>query len=195
MPDKTKIGILGGSFDPVHLGHLGLAGESKLSAGLDRIIFLPCLQSPHKAKVPSASPEQRLEMLRIATEEHEWIDVSRWEIDRPSPSYSWVAAEHFKIKFPESELFWIIGNDQWKKIETWAEPSKLAEALTFIVFPRDTQVPEPNKNFRSIFIDFHHQASSTSIRERIATDLTASSLLNPQVKEFIDDNGIYQSEN
>jgi nicotinate-nucleotide adenylyltransferase len=195
MPDKTKIAILGGSFDPVHLGHLSLAEKSKSSIGLDRVIFLPCLKSPHKDNVPTASPEQRLEMLRIATEEHEWIDVSRWEIDRPSPSYSWAAAEHFKDQFPESELFWIIGNDQWQKIETWAEPDKLADSLTFIVFPRDNQEPEPKKNFRSTFINFHHQASSTAIREILTNDWTFSSLLNSQVKEFIDRKGIYQPQN
>ncbi len=195
MPDQTKIGILGGSFDPVHLGHVDLAEESKISIGLDRIIFLPCLRSPHKASVPSASPEQRLEMLRIATKEQEWIDVSRWEIDRPSPSYSWIAAEHFKSEFPESELYWIIGNDQWQKIETWAKPDKLAESLSFIIFPRDNQEPEPKKNFRSTFINFHHQASSTQARESIITDQDSSSLLNPLVREFIEVNGIYRPEN
>jgi len=195
MPDKTKIAILGGNFDPVHLGHVSLAEESKSSIGLDRIILLPCLKSPHKTNVPSASPEQRLEMLRIATEEHEWIDVSRWEIDGSSPSYSWVAAEHFKDKFPESELFWIIGNDQWQKIETWAEPEKLSKILTFIVFPREDETPTLKANFRSVFINYHHEASSTAIRKNLAINPTSSSLLNPQVKKFIDENRIYQSDN
>ncbi|MDB4721548.1 nicotinate (nicotinamide) nucleotide adenylyltransferase [Verrucomicrobiales bacterium] len=192
MPDKTKIAILGGSFDPVHLGHVGLAEESKSSIGLDKIIFLPCLKSPHKTNVPSASPEQRLEMVRLATKNHEWISVSRWEIDRPSPSYSWVAAEHFKNEFPESEIFWIIGNDQWQNIETWAEPQKLAASLTFIVFPRDNKEPEPKKDFRSIFINFYHKASSTAIRENITTEPSSSSLLNPLVMKFIEGNEIYQ---
>lgn len=195
MPVKSKIAIFGGSFDPVHLGHVGLATESKSAIGLDKIIFLPCLKSPHKNNVPSASPDQRLEMLKIATKEHEWIDVSRWEIDRPSPSYSWVAADHFRNEFPQSEIFWIIGNDQWQKIETWAEPEKLSKDLTFVVFPREDQVPAPKKDFRSIFIDFHHEASSTSVREVLRTDPSTSSLLNPQVKDFIDENGLYQPKN
>ncbi len=195
MPVKSKIAIFGGSFDPVHLGHVDLAAESKSAIGLDKIIFLPCLKSPHKTNIPSASPDQRLEMLKIATQEHEWIDVSRWEIDRPSPSYSWLAAEHFINEFPGSEMFWIIGNDQWQKIETWAEPERLSENLTFVVFPREGQTPESKNNFKSIVIDFRHEASSTSIREHIATDQLASSLLNPQVKEFINQNRLYQSEN
>jgi len=195
MPVKSKIAIFGGSFDPVHLGHVDLAAESKSAIGLDKIIFLPCLKSPHKTNIPSASPDQRLEMLKIATQEHEWIDVSRWEIDRPSPSYSWLAAEHFINEFPGSEMFWIIGNDQWQKIETWAEPERLSENLTFVVFPREGQTPESKNNFKSIFIDFRHEASSTSIREHLATDQLASSLLNPQVKEFINQNRLYQSEN
>ena len=195
MPVKSKIAIFGGSFDPVHLGHVGLATESKSAIGLDKIIFLPCLKSPHKNNVPSASPDQRLEMLKIATTEHEWIDVSRWEIDRPSPSYSWVAADHFRNEFPESEIFWIIGNDQWQKIETWAEPEKLSKDLTFVVFPREDQGPAPKKDFRSIFIDFRHEASSTSVREDLITDLSTSSLLNSQVKDFIDENGLYQPKN
>ena len=195
MPVKSKIAIFGGSFDPVHLGHVDLAAESKLAIGLDKIIFLPCLKSPHKTDIPSASPDQRLEMLQIATQEHEWIDVSRWEIDRPSPSYSWLAAEHFMNEFPGSEMFWIIGNDQWQKIETWAEPERLSENLTFVVFPREGQNPKPKNDFKSIFIDFRHEASSTSIREHLATDQLASSLLNPQVTEFINQNRLYQSEN
>ncbi len=195
MPVKSKIAIFGGSFDPVHLGHVDLAAESKSAIGLDKIIFLPCLKSPHKTDIPTASPDQRLEMLQIATQEHEWIDVSRWEIDRPSPSYSWLAAEHFINEFPGSEMFWIIGNDQWQKIETWAEPERLSENLTFVVFPREGQTPESKNNFKSIFIDFRHEASSTSIREHLATDQLASSLLNPQVKEFINQNRLYQSEN
>ena len=195
MPVKSKIAIFGGSFDPVHLGHVDLAAESKSAIGLDKIIFLPCLKSPHKTNIPSASPDQRLEMLKIATQEHEWIDVSRWEIDRPSPSYSWLAAEHFMNEFPGSEMFWIIGNDQWQKIETWAEPERLSENLTFVVFPREGQTPESKNNFKNIFIDFRHEASSTSIREHLATDQLASSLLNPQVKEFINQNRLYQPKN
>tara|TARA_B100001250_G_scaffold396190_1_gene401892 strand:+ start:282 stop:869 length:588 start_codon:yes stop_codon:yes gene_type:complete len=195
MPVKSKIAIFGGSFDPVHLGHVDLAIESRSAIGLDKIIFLPCLKSPHKTNIPSASPDQRLEMLKIATQEYEWIDVSRWEIDRPSPSYSWLAAEHFMNEFPGSEMFWIIGNDQWQKIETWAEPERLSENLTFVVFPREGQTPESKNNFKSIFIDLRHEASSTSIREHLATDQLASSLLNPQVKEFINQNRLYQSEN
>lgn len=195
MPVKSKIAIFGGSFDPIHLGHVGLATESKTLIGLDKIILLPCLKSPHKTYAPSASPEQRLEMLKLATQEHEWIDVSRWEIDQPSSSYSWMAAEHFKDKFPEAEIFWIIGNDQWQKIETWAEPEKLAKILTFIVFPREDETPTLKANFRSVFIDYHHEASSTAIRKKLTGNPSSSSLLNPQVKEFIDENRIYQSDN
>ncbi|MEE3176207.1 MAG: nicotinate (nicotinamide) nucleotide adenylyltransferase [Verrucomicrobiota bacterium] len=195
MPVKSKIAIFGGSFDPIHLGHVGLATESKTLIGLDKIILLPCLKSPHKTNAPSASPEQRLEMLKLATQEHEWIDVSRWEIDQPSSSYSWMAAEHFKDKFPETEIFWIIGNDQWQKIETWAEPEKLAKILTFIVFPREGETPTLKANFRSVFIDYHHEASSTAIRKKLTINPSSSSLLNPQVKEFIDENRIYQSDN
>ena len=195
MPVKSKIAIFGGSFDPIHLGHVGLATESKKLIGLDKIILLPCLKSPHKTNAPSASPEQRLEMLKLATQEHEWIDVSRWEIDQPSSSYSWMAAEHFKDKFPETEIFWIIGNDQWQKIETWAEPEKLAKILTFIVFPREDETPTLKANFRSVFIDYHHEASSTAIRKKLTINPSSSSLLNPQVKEFIDENRIYQSDN
>ncbi|MEC9326760.1 MAG: nicotinate (nicotinamide) nucleotide adenylyltransferase [Verrucomicrobiota bacterium] len=195
MPVKSKIAIFGGSFDPIHLGHVGLATESKTLIGLDKIILLPCLKSPHKTNAPSASPEQRLEMLKLATQEHEWIDVSRWEINQPSSSYSWMAAEHFKDKFPETEIFWIIGNDQWQKIETWAEPEKLAKILTFIVFPREGETPTLKANFRRVFIDYHHEASSTAIRKKLTINPSSSSLLNPQVKEFIDENRIYQSDN
>ena len=190
MPLKQRIAIFGGTFDPIHLGHVELAVHAKNAAELDQVIFLPCLQSPHKKEAPLAAPDQRVKMIRKAIAEFEWISVSRWELDRPPPSYSWLAAEHFSGNSPDTELFWMLGDDQWDQIHTWSKPARIAEILTFIVFPRYNS-PRPKHGYRSLFIDLHHNASSTKARELLAKGNPTQDLLDPRVAEYIARNGIY----
>ncbi|MCL4163509.1 UNVERIFIED_CONTAM: hypothetical protein GTU68_011004, partial [Idotea baltica] len=134
---RQSVAILGGSFDPVHLGHLGMAATVMEHTAIDRVIFVPCFVSPFKSGTV-ASAEQRLEMLELAVRDSgwKWASVSRFEIERPDSSYSWETAEHFAGEMPEIDLYWIVGTDQWEQLDRWAEPEKLRSLLKFIVLTR-----------------------------------------------------------
>lgn len=193
MPSEaiSKIALFGGSFDPVHLGHIEIARAAQVACDLDRVVFLPCWQSPHKSDAAIASPEQRVEMLELATHDLAWADISRWELESDRPSYSWMTTEHFAKQHPEAELFWILGTDQWDALERWAEPAKLAQLLTFIVFPRGN-APEPKAGFAHRTIDVRHPASSTEIRQGLADGSDVSTMLPPQVADYIAVEKLYQ---
>jgi nicotinate-nucleotide adenylyltransferase len=187
---KQKIAIFGGSFDPIHCGHIEIAKQARTVANLDEIIFLPCRRSPHKPQNPIANTKHRVEMIKIATRTMSWAEVSSWEINRVPPSYSWMAAEYFHDTFPQADLYWILGNDQWEKIHTWYKPARLAEALTFIVFPRDTK-PVKKNGFRSLFINASHPASSSEARDCLGKCKTTGKLLTRGVSSYIEEQQIY----
>jgi nicotinate-nucleotide adenylyltransferase len=166
---RESVAILGGSFDPVHQGHLGMAATVIEHTGVDRIIFVPCFVSPFKSGTV-ASPEQRADMLELAINDSgwDWASVSRFEIERPEPSYSWETAEHFTRAMPEADLHWIVGTDQWEQLERWAEPEKLRTLLKFIVLTRGKAEVKARSGWRHETLPFEHAASSTKIREQCA---------------------------
>lgn len=164
MNEIGKIALFGGTFDPIHNGHLALAEQARRIAGVDRVLFIPCRQSPHKTNAPTASTEQRCEMIELALENLEWAELSRSEIERNSSSYSWQTAEHFTKLYPSTEISWILGTDQWSKIETWAEPDILRDQLTFIVAIRNGDSIESRPDWNYLPLTFDHPASATAIR-------------------------------
>ncbi len=167
-----------------------MAIQARTAAHLDEVIFLPCRRSPHKPESPLANADQRIEMIRLATKTISWTEVSCWEINRIPPSYSWTAAEHFHDSLPQAELFWILGNDQWDAIHTWHKPTRLAELLTFIVFPRGKK-PIKKNGFRSLFINATHPASSSETRDRLTRHKSTSSLLARDVAAYAEEHQIY----
>lgn len=184
-----KLALFGGTFDPPHLGHLMIAQEAQEACDLDKVVFIPNYQSPLKPNRPVASEAQRLEMLRLATRELPWAEVSAWEIERGGKSYSWETAEHFAKLFPETQLFWLMGVDQWNDLDLWARPERLAELLTFIVFPRNDLCPSPKIKFNSVFLTKVFPGSSTQIRQSIKTH---ESMLPLNLREYVCKEGLYQ---
>ena len=165
-----KIALFGGSFDPVHLGHLDLAKLARETAGLDRVIFMPCWQSPFKNSSTVATGEQRHEMLQRSIDEldyGDWAEVSDFEITRPKRSYSWETTEYFRATHDDVEWYWIMGTDQWKELERWAEPDKLRRLLKFIVMTRNGDEVEAKEGWEHIAVPFSHPASATLIRKGI----------------------------
>lgn len=161
-------------------------------ARLDRLIFLPCWQSPHKMdRVPTAS-EHRLAMLELACGGLERVEVSSWELERDEPSFSWMTASHFAGEHPDAQLFWILGTDQWDAIDRWAKPDTLAELLTFIVFPRGNEVASRD-GFNHLAIDVKHPASSTAARARLAKGEATNGLLSPEVADYIAGQTLYSN--
>ncbi len=190
---KERLALFGGTFDPPHLGHLHIAEEARAQCSLGRVIFVPCRISPHKKEIASASAEHRCEMLRLCLEDKPWAEISRLELDRPEPSYSWQTAAHFAAEFPDADLCWILGQDQWAVLDSWARPEILRKLLTFIVFPRDGDRPEPRTGYRSEILANTHPASATEIRRALAAGAHEDSLLHPAVDAYITEHGLYQS--
>lgn len=182
-----RIALFGGSFDPIHLAHTLIAREAVAAAGLDRVYFIPARQSPHKTEAARATAEDRCEMIRLAIRELPWAHLDTLELERPAPSYSWQTAEAFQAAFPDAELFWIMGTDQWDALERWARPERLAELLTFVVFTRGGEIA-PKAGFRHLALEVHHPASSTAIR---ASREKAREFLDPAVYEYASARGLY----
>lgn len=159
---RERIGIFGGSFDPVHEGHLFIATEARRQAQLERVLFVPCHQSPHKSVAPAAS-HHRVAMLELALQSLKWAEISRIELDRPSPSYAYLSVQQLQVNHPNADFYWLMGEDQWRALPSWKESAWLAEQLHFIVFTRDA-TPEPRTGYRMQALDGIHPASSTAIR-------------------------------
>lgn len=186
-----KIGLFGGTFDPVHLGHIHLAELAKEALDLDEVRFIPCPISPHKAGSFPASGEDRTEMLRRATAELPWAVVDDHELLKPGASYSFETAEAMSAKFPDARLFWIMGGDQWEALPRWKNPERLSEIVEFIVLSRGDQ-PAPREGYRMHFIQGHHPASSTAIRAAIAAGSVGHEWLHIEVSDWIGDRRPYQ---
>ena len=158
-----RIALFGGSFDPVHLGHLEIAHRAVEAMQLDEVRFIPCRISPHKLGHPPAPAEDRIAMLEQSTADLPWAEVDSSEITLPPPSYSYLTAQRVHDSNPAAKLFWLLGRDQWESLPRWKEPEKLRELLDFIVFSRDG-VPEPRAGWRMHHIEGLHPASSSAIR-------------------------------
>jgi nicotinate-nucleotide adenylyltransferase len=193
MPAPRKIALFGGTFDPVHLGHIHLATLAREALDLDEIRFLPCRISPHKAGSQPASGEDRCEMLRLATEDLPWAVVDDFELHQPGPSYSYQTAEAMADRFPDARLFWIMGGDQWESLPRWKNPERLAEVVEFIVLARG-DVPQFREGYRLHLVpDTGHPASATTIREAVSNGETNHPWLDPKVAEWIAEMKIYQA--
>lgn len=189
MAAARKIGIFGGTFDPVHLGHVHLATVAKEALDLDEVRFMPCHISPHKTATPT-SGEHRCEMLRLAMAGIPWAVVDDRELHQEGPSYSYETAEGLAAEFPEARLFWIMGGDQWDALPRWKHPERLAACVEFIVLARGN-TPVPREGYRMHAVDGQHPASSTAIRLALSAG-QPHEWLHPDVASWIPGKGIYQ---
>jgi nicotinate-nucleotide adenylyltransferase len=190
MPTPRKIGIFGGTFDPVHLGHVHLATLAKEALDLDQVRFLPCQVSPHKSGTAPVSGEDRGEMLRLATAELPWAVVDDFELKKDGPSYSYETAEAMVERFPKARLFWIMGGDQWDALPRWSHPERLATVVEFAVLARG-ETPQPRDGYRMHVIQGDHPASATRIRKSLSMRLTPS-WLNQETAGYIESRRLYQ---
>ncbi len=195
MPDcvksPEKIALFGGTFDPVHLGHIHLARTAVENPGLDQVRFLPCRISPHKPGSEPTPAADRLEMLKLATAELPWAVVDDYETGFEGPSFSYRTAEEMAARFPQARLFWIMGGDQWAALDKWAEPRRLAACVEFIVFKRGKPLVQRD-GYELHPIIAHHPASATAIREALAGGAESHEWLDPQVSRWIREHRLYR---
>lgn len=162
-----KVCLFGGSFDPVHAGHLVLAEAAHAAQKLDSVVFLPAACSPFKKEGSALfSADARLQMLHLAVAHLPWACVSDRDLKLPPPSWSWRLVESWREERPEDELFWLLGTDQWEELHRWGRYEYLVEHLTFLVYHRG-HAPAPRPGVRARFLVGRHPASSTLIRERL----------------------------
>lgn len=172
----SKIALFGGSFDPFHLGHFLVARTAWERFFLNRVIFLPCAQSPLKSFQPLAPDSKRLDWLKSGLKGQGWAKVSSWEIDRSGISYSVETARHWKMKNPQAGLYWILGSDQWQQLPRWKNFSDLARLVHFLVFPRP-EIPHKKPGVRMSVIPARFDISSTEIRMRLKKGLSIKGLV------------------
>jgi len=187
------IGLFGGSFDPVHLGHLLVAEAAREELGLKRLFFIPAAQSPFKPDRQPTSAAERLRLLRLALAGREWCELDDQEIRRGGISYTIDTVQHYVTRFPTARLYYLIGADHIKQLPAWRDAQGLAALLEFVVIPRPGQpaasLPSP---FRGRTLSgFPLGVSSSQIRERIRSGLSVEHLVPGPVAEAIRNNRLY----
>jgi nicotinate-nucleotide adenylyltransferase len=188
-----KLGLFGGSFDPVHFGHLLVAQAAREEHGLDRIFFIPTAQSPFKPEAKPVPAAERLRLLRLALAGDTASAVDDREIRRGGVSYSIDTVRGYEKEWPGASLFWLIGADQAGQLSLWREAADLARRVEFLVIPRPGgSAPELAPPFRGRSLRGYPTAiSSSEIRERCRAGLPIAHLTPPAVVEAIRNNGLY----
>lgn len=184
-----KICLFGGTFDPIHLGHIQIASKAVEKLGLNRVIFLPCQQSPHKPGQQHADARHRLAMCQLATHDFDWAEVSDHDLVTPPPSYSLKTAQAMHKRLPYARLFWLMGTDQWQVLPKWHRPDELAQLVEFIVFARGEK-PTPRHGYRMHAIQGDHPASATAIRQSFK-DQGSQPWLHSEVAQYIQNHNLY----
>jgi nicotinate-nucleotide adenylyltransferase len=189
-----RLGIYGGTFDPVHHGHLLLARDVLEQLKFDAIVFVPCARSPFKHAKPHVTDAQRLALLRLALKGNPRFWLSRCELDRPAPSYAVDTAEEIRAAFPRAKLFWLIGADQLAELEAWHRPDDLRRLVTFVLLPRkdDTASPVP-AGVLSLPQPRRIDISATEIRHRVKSGLPIDHLVPAPIAASIKRNDLYLS--
>jgi nicotinate-nucleotide adenylyltransferase len=190
-----RIGLYGGSFDPVHLGHLLVAQAAREELGLDRLFFIPAAQSPFKPESKPTSAADRLRLLRLALAGKTWCEIDEQEINRGGVSYTIDTVREYHCRFPNAEIFYLIGGDHVEKLHSWRGAEELARLAQFVVVPRPGQaeVPFP-KPFRGRALKgFPLGVSSSQIRARIKAGEPIEHLVTATVAEAIQSLGLYTS--
>ncbi|CAN5412261.1 nicotinate-nucleotide adenylyltransferase [soil metagenome] len=186
---NEKIGLYGGSFDPIHNGHLILARDAMERLGLDRVIFLPARISPHKLNRPPATAEARCQMLAAAVAGEPFFEMDDCEINREGPSFTIDTVALYRERFPEAKIYYFIGDDNLPELESWKEIVKLRELVQFVVLSR---VGMP---FLSEFpmITRRIEISSTELRDRIARGQSVQYMVPSAVCDVIAQLGLYKN--
>lgn len=188
-----KLGIFGGSFDPVHLGHLLVAQAAYEELELTRLYFVPAARSPFKPEGGSAPPPERLRLLRLALAGQSWIEVDEQEIARGGVSYTIQTLRDYSRRFQGATLFYLIGADNLAQLAQWREAGELARLAEFVVIPRpggaETPLPAPFRGRR--LTGFPLGVSSSQIRARVKAGRSIEHLVPAAVAEAIRNNRLY----
>lgn len=196
----AKIGLMGGSFDPVHFGHLTAARNAMDQHGLDKVILLPAAQTPPKSTNPTTTNpttagHHRVAMLRSAIDSDQRLEVSDFEVVQGEVSYTIETVRHFRERYPDDALFWIIGTDKVPTLDRWRSIEELAQMVEFISIERPGH---PIKDHPSTpGLNLHRckgQAvgiSSTELRDRQKNGLSLDGIMPSEAIVYTRKHGLY----
>ena len=189
----SKVGIFGGTFDPIHHGHLITAQSVREIRELDKIIFVPSFISPHKKNINASSPEHRLDMIKLAIEGVDFFDYSDYEINKGGVSFTIDTIREFKKIYDDIEF--IIGYDNIFKFHTWKDPDEIMKLAKVLVLKRKSSRPHPFEDKyveQAIFVQTRGiEISATDIRMRVKKGLPIHFLVPEKVKEYIYNFNLY----
>lgn len=199
----SRIGIFGGTFNPIHKGHTMLAKYCMDELGLDKVILIPTYMPPHKESNDLANETDRINMCRLACEGYEEFEVSDIEIKRKGKSYSYQTLTSLKEIYYKDDLFFIMGADMFLSLDKWKNPEIIFQKASIIAVPRDIssvcKLEEYYKNVISsmgarayILPNSVMQVSSTYIRDNIENYNTVKDLIDRKVYDYIISNNLYR---
>lgn len=189
-----KIGILGGTFDPFHRGHLQLAQDARTQFSLDKVIFVPACQPPHKQEfLPHASAQDRYEMVRLAIAEEPSFELSDCELKRKSISYTFDTVLGFKKQYPGAQLFLILGQDSFEGIDSWYRAAELKRKVQFLVAHRGSnEIPMSENALAKRILMPLCPISASAIRDAIKRGQHVDDDLSPKVLQYIRAHALYR---
>lgn len=196
-----KTGIFGGSFNPVHNGHIHLAESVSKGLALDRVIFVPSKISPHKSNAEYVEEKHRLKMLELALENRNNFEISSYELEFQRISYSIYTVEHFHKIYPEDSLYLLVGSDMFLSFEKWYRFKDIMSLVTLAVMSRENgdekslfEKAENLSQFGKIIINNTQPfpATSTEIRKKIMKNENYACYLNKNVVQYITSNNLYK---
>lgn len=208
MNDLGKIkalGLMGGTFDPVHYGHLIAAENSRYEFGLDRVIFIPSARPPHKEEESVLDSQRRLQMVKLAIASNPLFEISTLEQERQGPSYTIDTVEYFRSRFPDTDVFFIMGMDSLLLFDTWRDYERLAGLCRFIVVTRPGYVMDAGnpalahlpsilwENLSLLEIP-GMDISSSDIRRRVRLGLPIKYMVPAAVEDYIKEHRLYGGE-
>jgi len=201
-PKIAKLGVLGGTFDPPHYGHLTLAETARVQLRLDRVLFVPAGQPPHKPGRPITPAHHRVAMVEAAIADNRAFALSRVDLDRAGPHYTVEMLALLRREYSEAELFFLMGGDSLAEFLTWRDPAGIVRQARLAVMQRpgweaDLEMLEravPGVRERLVWLDvpYLHVAAS-DLRRRIREGLPLRYLVPPPVEAYIREHRLYET--
>lgn len=195
---KERLGILGGTFDPIHCGHLILAQQSKEELKLQKVIFIPSANPPHKVNYPVSSAKDRLKMVQLAVRDNSDFLVSDIELNRKGKSYTIDTLDQLSELYADSRLFFLLGSDTIDELPAWKEPDKIFQKVKMVIAlrPGFDRISRDNKFVKkSQVIPINGlNISSTQVREKVRQGRSIRYLVPPEVEKFIQTKKLYRSQ-
>ena len=190
--NRTRTVIFGGSFDPIHTGHLSLAAEVCRRGLASEVWFMVSPQNPHKQGHVLTDEALRLQMVRLAIDGNPAFTASDFEFSLPRPSYTIKTLEALEMAYPDRDFTLLIGADNWEKFDLWYKGDEILSRYGVIVYPRDSRCVPPLPPGAVWLPSELHDVSSTMIRNMVACGENITAYVPPAVAEYIEQNKLYR---